>query len=108
MAAERDFGHNYGFQWRRFGSDSKGRDAKSAGEEVDQLEMLIEKIKKDPYDRKLIVSTWNFVDLPRMALAPCHFCFQVKVIGDKLNLLWSQRSVDVAPGLSLNIASYGK
>jgi len=52
------------------------------------------------------VSAWNPVDLPRMALAPCHFCFQVTVIAGKLNLLWSQRSVDVALGLPFNIASY--
>jgi thymidylate synthase len=55
----------------------------------------------------MIVSAWNPLDLKRMALPPCHYAFQVTVIDGKLNLLWNQRSVDVALGLPFNIASYG-
>jgi len=107
MAAERDLGPVYGFQWRNFGRRYAGFDSPPAGEGVDQLKSLVEKIRTDPNDRRLIVSAWNPVDLPRMALPPCHFCFQVTVIGDRLNLLWNQRSVDVALGLPFNIAGYG-
>ena len=107
MAAERDLGPIYGFQWRHFGSQYRGYDEAPSGAGVDQLKELVDKLKKDPSDRRLIVSAWNPVDLPRMALPPCHFCFQVTVIGDRLNLLWNQRSVDVAIGLPFNIASYG-
>ncbi len=74
---------------------------------LDQLKRLVERLKTDPTDRRMIVSAWNPVDLHRMALPPCHYAFQVTVIGDKLNLLWNQRSVDVALGLPFNIASYG-
>ncbi len=55
----------------------------------------------------MIVTSWNPLDINRMALPPCHYTFQVTVIGDRLNLMWSQRSVDVALGLPFNIASYG-
>ncbi len=106
MALERDLGPIYGWQWRNFGADYTGYDNEINGKGVDQLKNIIEKIKENPYDRRLIVSAWNPVDLKRMALPPCHYCFQVTVIGNKLNLLWNQRSVDVALGLPFNIASY--
>lgn len=74
---------------------------------LDQLKKLVDTLKTNPDDRRMIVSAWNPVDLDQMALPPCHYCFQVTVINGKLNLLWNQRSVDVALGLPFNIASYG-
>jgi len=55
----------------------------------------------------MIVTAWNPLDVPSMALPACHYGFQVTVVGGRLNLLWNQRSVDVALGLPFNIASYG-
>ena len=73
---------------------------------INKLKKFVETLKKNPSDRRLIVSAWNPVDLHRMALPPCHYGFQVTVINGKLNLLWNQRSVDSALGLPFNIASY--
>jgi thymidylate synthase len=67
----------------------------------------VDTLKKDPGSRRMIVSAWNPLDLDRMALPPCHYAFQLTVINNKLNLLWNQRSVDVALGLPFNIAGYG-
>jgi len=107
MMAERELGPIYGWQWRSFGAKYTAHDKPAAGQGVDQLGKIIETLKKDPDNRRMIVSAWNPVDLHRMALPPCHYAFQVTVIDGKLNLLWNQRSVDVALGLPFNIASYG-
>ena len=74
--------------------------------EVDQVKNVIEQIKHNPVSRRLLVSAWNPVDLPTMSLAPCHFSYQFDVDGDKLSLMWNQRSVDCGTGLPFNIASY--
>lgn len=106
MAAERDLGPIYGFQWRHFNADYNSFDSDYSGQGIDQLKNLVEKLKSNPTDRRMIVSAWNPSKLSEMALPPCHYSFQVTVIGDKLNLLWNQRSVDTMLGLPFNIASY--
>jgi len=106
MAAERDLGPIYGFQWRHFNADYSGLDADYADHGVDQLKKLVETLKTNPTDRRMIVMAWNPTKLDEMALPPCHYGFQITVTGNKLNLMWNQRSVDVALGLPFNISSY--
>jgi len=107
MMTERELGPIYGWQWRNFGADYVAHNKPPSGKGVDQLGQLVETLKKDPDNRRMIVSAWNPLDLSRMALPPCHYAFQVTVIDGRLNLMWNQRSVDVALGLPFNIASYG-
>jgi thymidylate synthase len=115
MREERDLGPIYGWQWRHFGAEypDTGPDKwKPIGTPIvghqgcDQLANVVHKLKTDPSDRRMIVSAWNPVDIPKMGLPPCHFCFQVLVIQETLHLLWNIRSVDLAIGLPFNIASY--
>ena len=106
MMAERDLGPIYGFQWRHFNADYDNYDSNYTGKGVDQIKNLVDKLKTDPNDRRMIVTAWNPMHLDKMALPPCHFQFQVTVIERKLNLFWSQRSVDTMLGLPFNIASY--
>jgi thymidylate synthase len=106
MSAERELGPIYGWQWRNFGAKYIAWDRPATGSGVDQLLDLVEKLKSNPDDRRMLVSAWNPVDFARMALPPCHYGFQVTVVAGKLNLLWNQRSVDLALGLPFNIASY--
>lgn len=95
---EGDLGRVYGVQWRHW--------KKPDGGEVDQLAEVIERIKKDPNDRRLIVSAWNPGEIDQMALPPCHMMFQFFVADGKLSLHMYQRSCDMFLGVPFNIASY--
>lgn len=106
MAAERDLGPIYGFQWRHFNAEYDSYETDYTNKGIDQFKQIVEKLKSNPSDRRMIVSAWNPIAIPEMALPPCHYAFQVTVINGKLNLLWNQRSVDTMLGLPFNIASY--
>ena len=93
-----ELGPIYGYQWRHWRTPEGG--------EVDQIADVIERIRKDPDSRRLIVSAWNVADLPKMALAPCHAFFQFYVAGGRLSCQMYQRSADIFLGVPFNIASY--
>ena len=88
-----ELGPVYGKQWRNWLG-------------FDQITTVINQIKNNPTSRRLMVNAWNVGELGIMALPPCHYGFQFYVDGDKLSLMWSQRSIDTACGLPFNIASY--
>lgn len=106
MLDERDLGPIYGFQWRHFNAPYENFNTDYKGKGIDQLQKIIETLKTNPRDRRMIVSAWNPQQFNEMALPPCHYAFQITVIEGKLNLLWNQRSVDTMLGLPFNIASY--
>lgn len=95
---EGDLGRVYGVQWRHW--------TNSDGEEFDQLADVIERIKTNPYDRRLIVAAWNPGELHKMALPPCHRDFQFYVADGTISLHMNQRSCDMFLGVPFNIASY--
>ena len=105
MLEERDLGPIYGFQWRHFNAPYNKFDSDYTDKGIDQLKKVVETLKTNPRDRRMIVSAWNPLQFNEMALPPCHYSFQVTVIDGKLNLLWNQRSVDTMLGLPFNIAS---
>lgn len=88
-----NLGPVYGKQWR----DWQG---------VDQIRDVIDQIKKNPTSRRLVVSAWNLVDVPKMALPPCHCLFQFNVQNGRLSCQLYQRSADCGLGVPYNIASY--
>lgn len=101
-----DMGPMYGFQWRHFGAEYTTCADTYAGKGVDQLAWVLEEIKTNPASRRLVVSAWNPVDIPKMALPPCHVMFQFYVRNGRLSCHMTQRSADVGLGLPFNIASY--
>lgn len=117
QAEEKDLGPVYGYQWRAFGEHYSDNDVlhdAMNGDEInglscgtDQLDTIVKKLKTTPYDRRMICSAWNPNQEHLMALPSCHVLWNVVVYGNKLNLVWFQRSVDSSHGLPANIASYG-
>jgi len=94
-----DLGQVYGVQWRKWKSPY-------TDQPIDQIAKVIEMLKKDPTDRRLIVSAWNPAELDMMALPPCHMIFQFFAAQGKLSLHMYQRSCDMFLGVPFNIASY--
>jgi len=98
----------YGEQWRFWASTRKAMEVN--GEivhgTIDQMRQLLINLREKPNDRGHVVSAWNPVDLPDMALRPCHCLFQFYVDGDKLSCQLYQRSGDIFLGVPFNIASY--
>jgi thymidylate synthase len=76
------------------------------GQGVDQLKNVIETLKNNPDDRRIIMCAWNPCDLPRMALPPCHCLAQFYVAQGELSCQLYQRSADMGLGVPFNIASY--
>ena len=91
---DNNLGLVYGYQWRH-----------SYG--VDQLDVLLRTIQKEPSSRRLLVNAWNPSELHNMVLPPCHYGFQIYIRGNKMDLMWQQRSADIFLGLPYDIAIYG-
>lgn len=96
--ANGELGPVYGKQWRSW----EGAD----GQTIDQMQWLVDEIKRNPDSRRLVISAWNVAELPKMALMPCHSLFQFYVVDDKLSCQLYQRSGDIFLGVPFNIASY--
>ncbi|XP_071742151.1 bifunctional dihydrofolate reductase-thymidylate synthase 1-like [Rutidosis leptorrhynchoides] len=103
---EGDLGPVYGFQWRHFGARYTNMHADYSGQGFDQLLDVIDKIKNNPDDRRIILSAWNPSDLDQMALPPCHMFAQFYVNQGELSCQMYQRSADMGLGVPFNIASY--
>lgn len=94
-----NLGRVYGAQW----TDWRG----PKGASINQIDKLIEGIKKSPFSRRHIVSAWNPGEVEDMALPPCHALFQFFVSqSGKLSCQLYQRSADIFLGVPFNIASY--
>lgn len=106
--AEGELGPVYGAQWRNWNNEG-----------IDQLQMVIDLIKSNPDNRRIMVSAWNPSVMPdttvsfeenvangKAALPPCHSFFQFYVANGKLSCQLYQRSADVFLGVPFNIGSY--
>jgi thymidylate synthase len=89
----------YGAQWRNWPEGTPGYG-------YDQLATVVQTLKDNPDDRRMIVSAWNVGQLPFMRLPPCHLLFQFWVWRNQIHCQLYQRSCDMFLGVPFNIASY--
>ena len=120
-----DLGPIYGYQWRHFDEHYSDLGTSPSDEVVtgfsknpilngvqyglssDQLANIVNTLRTNPMDRRMVCSAWNPNQIHMMALPPCHYAWNVTVIDNKVNLFWAQRSADLMLGVPFNIASYG-
>lgn len=100
-----DMGKVYGYQWRNWETDWVDQFG-CKGVAVDQLQVALDKIRDDPYSRRIIISAWRPDHFAEMCLPPCHvlYRFQVNVAAGELNMSFYQRSSDMFLGVPMNIA----
>ncbi|HBR4177533.1 TPA: thymidylate synthase [Klebsiella pneumoniae] len=98
--ANGDLGPVYGRQWRKWEDtrivsaadyaankekyDERGYHVEGELEnrvvisrEIDQLQRIVNSLRDNPTDRRMLMSAWNVGQLEDMALQPCHFVFYV-------------------------------
>ena len=114
-----DLGPIYGKQWRCFGGDRY----------IDQIQNIINTLKTNPSDRRMLCVAFNPAEIDEMALPPCHVMFQFYTrkltqaeilnylkknpgIAESdapkygLSCMYTMRSNDIFLGCPFNIASY--
>lgn len=118
-----DLGRVYGVQWRHWqkyisATRSDGFEYDSQKQlfeviEVDQFNNILERLKTNPYDRRMLCYAFNPAEIEEQALPACHTGFQIISTGidketgkHKISLSFNMRSVDMILGFSFNFASY--
>lgn len=90
MRPDGTIGKAYGYQIRKY----------------KQVDHLLDMLRHDPQNRRMIVTLWNIEDLPDMALQPCAFQTLWDVSDGRLNCMLVQRSGDMGLGVPFNMTQY--
>lgn len=71
---------------------------------VDQVAELKEKLRHNPNDRRMLISSWNPGNVADLNLPCCHYAYQFYVDDDNgIHMIWIQRSVDTMIGLPSDV-----
>ena len=105
---EGDMGPMYGFQLRHFNADYNDCKTDYNNKGFDQLKFVIETLRTDRFNRRIMMTTYNPAQVHLGVLAPCHgITIQFGISGNnKLCCNMYQRSADWFLGVPFNIASY--
>jgi thymidylate synthase len=96
----------YGRYWRRFPSPYRDANGQWQVREVDQIQYVIDSLRREPYSRRMVVTAWEPGNAGASKLPPCHYSFVFNVQAGRLNCHLTQRSGDVALGIPFNLACY--
>ena len=111
-----ELGQSYGYQWVKWEQYVQDQETgKVQVNHINQIQKVIDDLKKNPYSRRMVVSAWNPADFyrqdgdPKKTVQPsaCHTMFMFYVSPDrKLSCHLTQRSGDLMLGIPFNLASY--
>lgn len=78
---------------------------------INQFQNVIDTLRTNPDDRRLVCTMWNPAELKNMALPPCHhtheFYSRIGEDGKRyLDIRWIQRSCDMPLGIPYNVLQY--
>ena len=88
-------GKSYGYQ---IGQKTKEFD--------NQVQYVLETLKKDPSNRQCVISMWNVSELNEMNLVPCCYSSVWNIINGRLNCMLVQRSADYPVGVPFDTTQY--
>ena len=71
-----------------------------------QIDKLIDALKNNPQDRRMMINLWQIPYLETGALAPCCFLTMWDVTDGHLNCMLVQRSGDMGLGVPFNTSQY--
>lgn len=99
---KKDIVKDFGKDWAHTIGTAYGWIVKRYG----HVDNLINKIKNNPTDRRMIMSLWQDEFLDTAVLPSCVWCSEWDVTDGKVNMMVHQRSCDVPLGLPFNITQY--
>lgn len=88
-------GKSYGYQ---IGQKTKEFD--------NQVQYVLETLKKDPSNRQCVINMWNVSELDEMNLVPCCYSSVWNIIKGRLNCMLVQRSADYPVGVPFDTTQY--
>ena len=92
-------GKSYGYQ--------VGQKVKRDGVVYDnQVQYVLETLKKDPSNRQCVINMWNVSELGEMNLVPCVYSSIWSIINGRLNCMLVQRSADYPVGVPFDTTQY--
>lgn len=99
---KKDIVKDFGKDWAHTIGTAYGWIVKRYG----HIDNLINKIKNNPTDRRMIMSLWQDEFLDTAVLPSCVWCSEWDVTDGKVNMMVHQRSCDVPLGLPFNVTQY--